>query len=205
MALPFAGKDPQTGADVISLNENADTQAGPLQHTGSAFNIAVSHGWLVVQTQNGGQALTRNGQLAQNSSGVLTTLTGDPVLSSNGTPISLPILKNLTIGADGSITGVPVTSSNDQPQQFGTLFLAQTPAGGSMVPLANSLYGLPTGQKPVVNPNATVQQGYLEGSNVNTVKAMIDMIDVSKSYQMQTQIMGKTAKTQSALNQIMTA
>jgi flagellar basal-body rod protein FlgF len=205
IALPYKGSHPQAGADVIALNESVNTQAGAMQHTGSPFNVAVTHGWLLVQTANGQQALTRNGQLAQNAQGLLTTSTGEPVLSNGGTPISLPLLKNLTIGADGSVSGVPVTSADNQPQQYGNLFLAQTPPANTLTPLSNSLYGLAPGQKPVIAPNAQVQQGYLEGSNVNTVKSMMDMIDVSRSYQMQTQVMGQNAKTQTELDQIMMA
>lgn len=205
MALPYAGSNPPNGADVISLGENVDTSSGPMTRTGSPFDVAVNGGWLVVQTHGGGKALTRNGQLAQSANGLLTTMTGSPVLDSAGNPISLPLLRSMTIAANGDISGIPAGSASQQPQVYGRFYLAATPAGGSLRPLGNTLYGLPPGTRPSPAANASVQQGYLEGSNVSSVKTMIDLIDVSRGYQMQTQIMGENAKTQTELNQIMMA
>ncbi|GHD98120.1 hypothetical protein U879_11760 [Defluviimonas sp. 20V17] len=203
MALPYHGQAAPGGADVIALGEATDTSAGPVTQTGAPYDVAVQGGWLVVQTENGGQALTRDGHLAQNAQNLLTTASGQPVLGANGTPISLPALRDITIARDGSISGIPASAVGGQAQNFGKLFLAQTPAGGALRPLANSLYALPPGTAPQPAPAATVTQGALEGSNVDQVKAMMDLIDVSKSYKLETQVMGKTAQTQTALDQIL--
>ncbi len=205
MALPYSGPDAPKGTDVISLGESVDTRSGPMTRTGSPFDVAVKGGWLLVRTHNGAKALTRNGHLAQSANGLLTTMTGEPVLDSAGNPVSLPLLRSMTIGANGEISGIPAGSASQQPQVYGRLYLAATPAGGSLHPLGNTLYGLPKGVSPSRATNASVQQGYLEGSNVSSVKSMIDMIDVSREYQLQTQIMGDNAKTQTELNQIMMA
>lgn len=205
MALPYEGEAPLPGDDVIALGENVDTTSGPLTNTGSPFDVAVKNGWLLVQTPSGTKALTRDGSLSQNANGMITTTSGDAVLNSAGNPISLPLLQDMTIGRDGLISGIPASQAGSQPQTYGSLYLAATPAGGQLSPLGNSLYGLPSGSTPQPAGNASVLQGYLEGSNVNTVKSMVDLIDVSKSYQLQTQVMGETAKTASALDQIMMA
>jgi len=205
MALPYQGKAPLSGADVIALAENVNTKAGPLNHTGSPFDIAVKNGWLLVRTQNGGDVLTRNGHLTEDANGVLTTAIGEPVLNTQGNPISLPMLRNITIGRDGLISGVPADQAGSQPRTYGSLFIAATPTGGQLTSLGDSLYGLPAGTKPTPARNASVLQGYLEGSNVNTVKSMVDLIDVSRSYQFETQVMAESAKTETALDQIMMA
>ncbi|TMV87870.1 flagellar hook basal-body protein [Thioclava sp. BHET1] len=203
MALPYVGTNPVPGADVISLGENADTRDGPIEPTGAPLDVAVQGGWLVVQTQSGDQALTRNGHLATNSANLLVTATGAPVLGASGRPISLPALRNVTIAPDGTISGIAAGVSGGRPQAYGKLLLAQTPAGGNLVPLGNSLYGLPPGATAQASDTASVQQGALEGSNVNSVNAMMDLISVSKTYQLETQVMGKSAATETALDQIL--
>lgn len=203
MALPYAGTNPLPGADVIALGQGTDTADGPVRQTGAPYDVAVQGGWLVVQTPDGGQALTRNGHLAQNAANLLTTATGEPVLSANGTPISLPALRDITIARDGSISGIPMGAAGSAAQSFGKLFLAQTPPGTDLQPLGNSLYGLPAGTTPQPAASATVIQGALEGSNVDQVKSMMDLIAVSKTYKLETEVMGKSAQTQAALDQIL--
>lgn len=203
MALPYAGSNPLPGADVIALGQGTNTTDGPIKQTGAPYDVAVQGGWLVVQTRDGGQALTRNGHLAQNAANLLTTATGEPVLSENGTPISLPALRNITIARDGSISGIPLGAAGSAAQSFGKLFLAKTPAGGNLRPLGDSLYALPTGTTPQPATEATVVQGSLEGSNVDQVKSMMDLIAVSKTYKLETEVMGKSAQSQSALDQIL--
>lgn len=204
LGLPYKGQDPLPGADVMSLGQSVDTQAGAFKHTGAAFDVAVQHGWLLVRTKAGGSALTRDGALAQGANGLLVTQNGNPVLDRAGNPISLPRLKHMTISADGTISGIPAGSASQTPSTYGRMFLAGTPKG-SLTPLGNSLYALPAGQKPTQSSAAHVKQGYLEQSNVNPVKSMVDMISVSKSYRLQTQVVSKSAQEASALDQIMMA
>ncbi|MEE3501346.1 flagellar hook-basal body complex protein [Acidiphilium acidophilum] len=206
VALSYRGDSAIPGADVVSVGENADTQAGSFKHTGSPFDVAVKGGWLVAQTPGGRTGLTRNGSLAISSTGLLTTASGDLVLGSNGTPISLPQLKSLTVSSNGEISGIAAASTTNSPQVFGRLMLASTPASGSLVPMGNTLYGLPAGQtKPTVAANAQVEQGYLEDSNVNSVKSMIDLISTQRGYSLDTQVVTTSSQTASALNQVLMA
>lgn len=205
MALPFKGEAAEPGADVISLAEGTNTANGTLQRTGNPFDVAVNGGWLVVKTTNGGEALTRNGALSQAANGFLSTQTGEPVVGVGGAPISLPILQKIEISQDGTISGILAGAATQQPQVYGRLMIASSPANGQLTPLGNSLYSLSAGGQPVVAPNAVVEQGYLEGSNVNSVSAMISMINATKSFQLQTQLVQASAKTETALDQVMTA
>jgi flagellar basal-body rod protein FlgF len=203
MGLPFAGDAPPVGADVIPLGENVDTSIGPVQRTGSSFDVAPQNGgWLVVQTAPGQQALTRAGALAINAAGILTTQTGHPVIGVGGQPVSLPALQKLTIGQDGTISGVPAGAATQDPKVFGQLLLAAAPTNGKLTPIGDSLYALPTGTQPAQNASATVEQGYLDGSNVNPTQAMVSMVEATKSFQLQTQFVQVAAKTSTALDQI---
>ncbi len=204
LSLPYIGARPLPGADVMSLGEKADTQQGPLQRTGGAFDVAVEGGWLVVQGPGGKPTLTRSGQLALSGDGVLVTANGDPLLNSNGSPVSLPALKDLTISESGRISGVPDTSASNTPQVFAQLLIAQTPTTG-VTPIGNSLYALPTGATPTPAVKASVRQGYLEGSNVDPVRSMMDLIDVTRGFQLQTQLVAQATKDSSQLDQVLLA
>lgn len=203
MAVPYQGSAALPGADVIPLQAGIDTQPGPIQRTGSAFDLAISHGWLLVRTRQGSLALTRNGALAQGSDGILVTQGGATVLGADRQPISLPRLRNITISGDGTISGIPADSAETQPRVYGRLFLAATPASGPLAPIGNSLYALPQGIAPAAGAGASVTQGALEGSNVNPVNAMIGLISSAKSYALLTQTVGKSSQMATALDQIM--
>ena len=206
IALRYQGQSAIPGGDVVSVGENVDTQAGSFKRTGSPFDVAVKGGWLVAQTPGSQVALTRNGSLAIGANGLLTTASGDLLLGSNGTPISLPQLRSMTVSSNGEISGIAAASTADTPQVFGRLMLAATPASGSLVPMGDTLYGLPSGQtKPTVAANAQVEQGYLENSNVNSVKSMIDLISTQRSYGLDTQVVTTSSQTASALNQVLMA
>ena len=204
MSLSYTGQRALPGADVISLGEQADIAQGPMLRTGGAFDVAVKGGWLVVQGPGGTPALTRAGRLAINENGLLVTANGNPVLGTDGNPISLPALKSLTVSSSGQVSGVADTSASTTPQVFARLLLAQTPAAG-VTPIGNSLYALPPGVAPVLAAQASVRQGYLEGSNVDPVQAMMSLISISKDFQLQTQVVTASAKDSSQLDQVLLA
>jgi flagellar basal-body rod protein FlgF len=205
MALPYQGDSPLPGADVTPMQPGVDTTPGAFKQTGGTFDVAVHDGWLLVQTASGGLALTRNGALAQSANGLLVTQSGEPVLDTNQQPISLPPLDGLTIGSDGTISGIPSGSGSQQPHVVDQLYLAATPPAGSLTPSGNSLYTLGPGVQPSTADNATVVQGSLEGSNVNPVTSMVDLIASTRSFSMLTQVISKSSQVQGQLNQVMTA
>jgi flagellar basal-body rod protein FlgF len=205
MALPYQGDSPVPGADVTPMQPNVDTRAGAFKRTGGTFDVAVHEGWLLVQTTDGGLALTRNGALAQAANGLLVTQSGEPVLDTNQQPISLPNLDGLTIATDGTISGIPAGSGSQQPRVVGQLYLAATPPAGSLNPSGNSLYTLPPDVQPTAATNATVVQGALEQSNVNPENSMIELIASTQSFSILTQVISKSSQIQTQLNQVMTA
>jgi flagellar basal-body rod protein FlgF len=188
-AAPYAGANAPGGADAVALAPGPDTTQGALTHTGDPFNVGLSgNAWLQVQTPNGSTALTRDGSLELSAAGILTDTAGDPVLNAGGAPISLPSLAKLEIGADGTISGVPASSPGGPAQSFGQLGMVATPAGG-LTDLGNSLFAPATGAPLTPATGAKLEQGYLNGSNVDPTQAMMELIQDSRSYQLQTQMM----------------
>ncbi|MCB8874906.1 flagellar hook-basal body complex protein [Acidisoma silvae] len=200
-AAPYAGANAPPGADVVALSPGPDLRPGALTHTGNPLTVGLGgDGWLEVQTASG-TALTRNGTLQISAEGLLADGDGNPLLGADGNPISLPKLTSLTIGSDGAISGVPVGQPG-QTTSYGQLALAATPAG-AMRALSGSLF-LPADPTQLQqSPAAKLSQGYLNGSNVDSVKSMVELIDVSRSYQMQTNLMKTSSDNSRALNTVL--
>jgi len=192
-AANYEGANAPVGADAVVLTPGPALTQGSPSHTGDPMNVALGgDAWLEVQT-DAGNALTRDGSLSLTSSGILTDSDGNPILNTGGAPISLPSLAKLEIGADGTVSGVPAANPGGPAQSYGQINLVATPAG-SLTPLSGTLYLPPAGAPLSASTNGSLEQGYLNGSNVDPTQAMIEMIDDSRSYQLQTDMM----KTQSS-------
>ena len=195
-AAVYHGDNAPAGGDAVALTPGPDLTQGALNHTGDPMNVALSgDAWLEVQT-NSGNALTRDGSLQISADGILTDTAGNPVLNTGGQPISLPQLAKLEIGKDGTVSGVPLSNPSSPAQNFGQINLVATPAG-ALTPLSGSLYSPPAGASLTQATNGALHQGYLNDSNVDPTQSMIEMIDSSRSYQLQTDMM----KTQSSADQ----
>ena len=192
----YEGSNAPAGADAAALNAGPDTTQGAPNHTGDPMDVALSgDAWLQVQTTDG-NALTRNGSLAISSAGMLTDSAGNPVIGTSGQPISLPPLAKLEIGTDGTVSGVAAADPSGPSQQFGQIALVSTPSG-TLTPLSGTLYAPPAGAALTPSTDGALHQGYLNDSNVDPTQSMIEMIDDSRSYQLQTDMM-KTQGTSSA-------
>jgi flagellar basal-body rod protein FlgF len=198
-AAPYVGSNAPSGADAVAVTPNPDLTAGPLQHTGSAFDVGLSgDAWLEVQTPTG-NAISRNGSLQITNAGILADSAGNPVLSTAGQPISLPRLARLEIGSDGTVSGVPANSQSGQIQAYGQINIVATPPG-TLTPLNGAMFSVPAGAALQPATNGALEQGYLNGSNVDPTETMMSMISDSRSYQLQTNLMKTQAGGGQALN-----
>ena len=198
-AANYQGSNAPTGADAVVLTPGPSLTQGSLHHTGDPMNVALGgNAWLEVQTGSG-PALTRNGSLSLSSAGILTDSAGNPVLGVGGQPISLPSLAKLEIGTDGTVSGVPASSPGGPAQVYGQINLVGTPAG-TLTPLSGTLYSPPSGVTLTAATNGSLHQGYLNGSNVNSIQSMMQLIADSRSYQTQTDLMKSQGSSASDLN-----
>lgn len=197
----YQGGNAPAGADATALNAGPDLTMGPPSQTGDPMNVALSgDAWLQVQTADG-NALTRDGSLAISAAGILTDAAGNPVLGTNGQPISLPPLEKLQIGTDGTISGVPAANPGGQAQQYGQIAIIATPPG-TLTALSGTLYAPPAGAALTPSANGALHQGYLNGSNADPTQGMIEMIDDSRSYQLQTDLMKSQSSSSQDLNML---
>jgi len=168
--------------DIISFYEALDMQSnsstdfspGPLRYTGNELDVALSSkGFFKVETPNG-LRYTRDGAFSINAEGILVTGNGDTVLGQSG-PITLEN-GEVYIGRDGqvvvnneSVDKILVVDFDD-PQLL-------RKEGGSYYSYQGENNGIST------EPDAEIQQKYLEGSNVNPTQEIVKMIETYRAFE----------------------
>jgi flagellar basal-body rod protein FlgF len=198
-AVPLTGEGLPTRTFVVDSSSGSDFSQGPIQETGGTFDVAVQgSGWIAVQMADGSEAYTRNGSLQVSPDGTLQTRGGLPVAGDSG-PITIPPNTQVTIGKDGVISTVP-TGLKPLPTTVGRIKLTNPPEA-QMVRGDDGLFRTQNGQAAEADANVALVSGSIEGSNVNTVGALVDMIALARSYDLQTKMMttadsnAKTAET----------
>jgi len=165
----------------------ADMAPGSVTNTGRDLDVAMQgDALLAVQADDGSEAYTRRGDLQVSATGVVTTGDGHPVLGEGG-PLTLPPADSVRIADDGAIWIVPQGGDPNQPQQVDRLKLA-TPAGSRIQKGLDGLFRVPDGGALPSDPDARLTPHSLEASNVNTSQTLIDMIEASRSWDMQVQL-----------------
>ena len=163
------------GTGVSLQGISTDFTPGAMQRTGNSLDVALTgDAYLAVKTA-GGVLYTRDGSLTRDASGtLLQSGTQAPVLDTSNNPIVIPTnAKNITITAQGEISadGKPVAQ----------LALVGLDENSGAVKVGNNEY---SAAKPsALTAGSTVQQGYLEASNVSTVRAMVAMIQAQRIYE----------------------
>lgn len=187
---------------VLTATPSSDFAPGPLSQTGNPLDVAVTGpGWLSVQTPDGEEAYTRAGNLHVDENGQLVTATNLPVLGTGG-PIAIPPGATVTIGKDGTVSAL---GAGDSPSQIVVLDQLKlvNPAAGSMTRGDDGLFRTADGQPADADPTVTVAQGALEGSNVNSVAAMVSMISNARQFQMQTKLLQTADQNDQTANQLL--
>jgi flagellar basal-body rod protein FlgF len=186
-AQPLYGQGLANRVNVAAKEDASDFKSGPIDQTGRPLDVAVKGtGWIAVQADDGSAALTRNGSFSVNAAGAHHPTDGNPVLGKGFAPITLPPLQSVTIGQDGTISGALVGQPPDQVATLNRIALTNPPAS-TLRRRTDGLFEDGTGTPP---PDARVQLqiGALEGSNANPVALMMSMIENTRMFQMQTEL-----------------
>jgi len=146
---------------------------GPITQTANPLDVAITgNGFLKVRTEDGVR-LTRNGRLMLGRDGTLRTLQGHTVLDPQDRPILLPPDRIPQIDDRGVITS--------EGREVGRLGVGTAdPAVG----LRKDVHGLfhPPEVNVAARPETAIMQGYLEESNVNPVRMMLELIEVQRAF-----------------------
>jgi flagellar basal-body rod protein FlgG len=175
----------QLGTGVRPVATERIFSQGNLQQTSNSLDLAINgQGFLQVQMPDGTTAYTRDGSLHLDNQGQVVTSSGYPIQP----VITIPSnAQSISIGNDGIVT---VTQAGQAaPTQVGAIQLANfiNPAGlearGENLYAETAASGSPTTGSPGANGMGTLQQGFVETSNVNVVEEMVNMIQAQRAYE----------------------
>ncbi|KIC36230.1 flagellar hook-basal body complex protein [Leisingera sp. ANG-M7] len=167
------------GQESLSMSRanifNTSMEQGQLTKTGGTFDFAVEgDGFFMVETPQG-ERLTRSGAFSPNSAGDLVTMDGYRVLDAGRAPVFVPPdAGKIEVGADGSI------SANGR--LLGQLGLFKPMESHALVREDGVMFRVEGEIEETLE--ASVLQGFLEGSNVNAISEVTRMIEVQRAYEM---------------------
>jgi flagellar basal-body rod protein FlgF len=184
---------------VYSMDERPDINfaKGPLHTTGNPFDVAIKgNGFLAVQAMDGTEAYTRRGDLKVDANGILTNGKGLPVIGNNG-PIALPPHDSIEIAADGTITILPEGTTPEALAIIDRIKLVEPPLQ-DLVKGEDGLLRLQDGSVAPAEAGAELVSGALESSNVSVADALVDMIELSRQFELQVKMMKTTVEMDNA-------
>jgi flagellar basal-body rod protein FlgF len=158
--------------------------AGEQQATGNPLDVAVQgSGFIAIQDASGNEAYTRAGDLHVDASGQLVTAGGHPVLSDSG-PIAVPPAASVTIGADGTVSVIGLGQTPNSVASVGRIKLVNPPSG-TLTRGTDGLYRLSDGTAAEADASVRLASGVLESSNVNLSSCLVNMIELSRRFELQ--------------------
>ena len=178
-----------TGSRVSGITR--DFSSGTMSERSGNFDLAIAgDGFFEIDLPDGTKAYTRDGHFHRDSTGALVTEDGYPLA---GAPTIDPNASTVTITLDGTIT----QRVNNTDTQAGTIQIARFPNNEGLRPIGNNLFRETEASGNVTlgtaneNGHGGIRQGFLEGSNVDVVKEMVNMIAAQRAYE----VISKSIKT----------
>jgi flagellar basal-body rod protein FlgF len=161
------------------------------------FDVALEgNAWLGIQTP-AGVAYTRDGRMRMAPTGELQTLNGHAILDAGGTPMLLdPNAGPPTIARNGTIS--------QANRQVGAIGLFNIDNRANLRRFENSAVIPDQPATAVIDFSRNgMQQGYIEGSNVNAVMEMSRLITVTRAFEMvSASLAASEASLQEAIKQL---
>jgi len=178
--------------------------AGSIQETGRSLDIAINgDGFFQVEMPDGSIAYSRDGNLTMDSTGRLITQSGLPLADFIDIPedvVSLNI-------SQGGLVSAQLSGSQGQID-LGQIELARFVNQGGLSALGDNLYseteasGMPFFGAPGMDGFGTLQQGFLEQSNVDIVTEMVNMIKAQRAYETNSKMVQTAEDMMAMTNQI---
>jgi len=187
-----------------AASELIDLQ-GDVNNTGNPLDLAIQgEGFFEVTLPSGQLAYTRSGSFHLDAQGNVVTADGNPLTPGIVIP---PNATAITIGSDGTVS--VTVPGQTQAQQVGTIQLALFPNPGGLNSVGQNLFLQTTasGDPIVGTPGGTeglgtIQQGYLEQSNVDQVEEFVEMILAQRSYEANSRVVEAADEMLQQLNNL---
>lgn len=180
----------QLGSGVRVVGTQKVFTQGNTQNTTQELDLAVmGQGFFQIENSDGQIMYTRNGQFHRNSEGLMVNSQGLPLEPQIQIPDNAA---SFSVGVDGTVT--TTTADDPTPQQLGQITLAKfiNPAG--LEAMGGNLFRETEASGPAdeliagADGAGIIKQGALEGSNVQVVEEMVDMITTQRAYEMNAKV-----------------
>jgi flagellar basal-body rod protein FlgF len=122
----------------------------------------------------------------------------------DGTPITIPPFESVAIGSDGTITIVPQGTGAKGASAIARLKLVNPPEG-QLVKGLDGLVRTRDGTPAPADASVQVQSGAVEGSNVNAPRALVEMIELARLFDMQTRLMSSADQNAASGQKLLSA
>lgn len=179
----FAGQNPAGQVDVmlpgsmLRVSSAPDLSPGSWISTGNRLDVVLDGEGLFVTQGDDGERYTRNGSFTVSPDDRLTTRAGHPVMGEGG-PIEIPPASFVEIALDGTVRA--------NGQEVGRLRVVEVESALDLTPDGDTSFALRPGAeapRPLEAGQARVQAGFLEGSNINPVSELVNMITAQRVFE----------------------
>lgn len=179
----------QVGVGVRTASIHKEFEQGAAKVTNGPLDMMIDgNGFFTVQTDNG-VAFTRDGSFTRDGQGRVLTKNGHLLVPNITIP---PGTVNIQIAPNGVVEAV---DQNGQKNELGQVQLANFLNPSGLKALGANLYqqsdasGDPAQGIAGQNGYGIIRQGSIEGSNVNVVNEMVNMIQAQRAYEMNSKVM----------------
>jgi flagellar basal-body rod protein FlgG len=176
---------------------------GSLQTTGNSLDMALDgDGFFQVQMPGGQLGYTRAGNFSRSAEGLLVTSEGYQVMPG----ITIPEgATSITVGGDGTVSAT--VPGQTEAAQIGQIQIASFPNAAGLQAAGDNYLTETAASGPVnlgiagQDGRGQIRQGMLEGSNVNVVEELVDMIETQRAYEVNSKMISATDEMLKYVNQ----
>ncbi len=176
---------------------------GPVEETSRPLDLAIEgEGFFQIQLPNGQIAYTRDGSFGISDTGTLVTSEGFALVPGIKVPTDA---SDLSISSSG-VVSVQQGNDTSQKQELGRIEIARFMNPAGLQSMGQNLYsetpasGQPTVGFPADEGMGQLLQGHLEGSNVEIVQEMVDMITSMRAYEINSKAIKNAEEMMSTAN-----
>lgn len=180
----------QLGNGVRVVGTQKVFTTGNFQTTSQSLDVAIiGEGFFGIEKPDGETAYTRNGQFHRSADGSIVNADGLPLVPQIQVPENA---QSISIGTDGTVTAK--VAGQQDPVELGNITLTNFTNPAGLEALGGNLYrstaasGDPQEGVPGEDVFGSLKQYTLEGSNVNVVEEMVDMISTQRAYEMNAKV-----------------
>jgi flagellar basal-body rod protein FlgF/flagellar basal-body rod protein FlgG len=172
--MPGMGEAEDLGGGIWFRGTETDFSPGSLKQTGIQTDFSINGDGFFVVERDGQKLMTRAGNFLFNNEGRLVTQDGDAVLSDAGTPIEIDASLPWSVTPDGAI---------QQGSDVIPLAINRPRQPGDLTKLGENLFQALAPAEPVPAELRAVRNGYLEMSGVKPTLEMLEMIETSRAFE----------------------